>query len=204
VAIINIVACFFSKSESVGGRCTQSFNFIDEFDRLPEDDRKSFADLIKALSDYSLDATIILIGVGGSVEEIIAEHQSVSRALIQVQMPRMLPEEIRQIMITSLERLGMDIEPETLNKIVLLSKGLPHYTHLVGLYATKAALGSESLTIMNAHLTAAIQSGIKDAQHSIITNYNKAIYSSKKNSLFTDVLLACALADVNELGEFAA
>ena len=37
---------------------------IDEFDRLPENVKKIFADLIKTLSDNSLKSTIILIGVG--------------------------------------------------------------------------------------------------------------------------------------------
>src|SRR2546430_6877001 len=36
---------------------------IDEFDRLPDDKRRPFADTIKTLSDHAVQATVILVGV---------------------------------------------------------------------------------------------------------------------------------------------
>ena len=42
--------------------------FIDEFDRLSDDDRLLFADTIKTLSDQLPTATIVLIGVADDVE----------------------------------------------------------------------------------------------------------------------------------------
>lgn len=177
---------------------------IDEFDRLDENERKLFADLIKSLSDYSLNATIVLIGVGDSVENLIHEHQSVLRALIQVQMPRMKNEEIKFIIENAIRKLGMTIVPDVLNQITLLSKGLPHYTHLIGLHASRDALDNHSLEIQQQNFDLAIEKAIKDSQHSIKTDYYKAIKSAYKNNLFAEVLLSCALCKVNELGEFAA
>lgn len=177
---------------------------IDEFDRMQEGVRKLFADLIKNLSDHSVDGTIVLIGVGDSVQELIQEHQSVSRALVQVPMPRMIQEEIKAIIINSLSKLSMTIEDETLNQISLLSKGLPHYTHLIGLHAARNALDSMSFNINNNNLKFAIKKSIEDAQHSIKTNYHDAIRSARKDNLFAQVLLSCAIAKVNDLGEFAA
>ena len=40
----------------------------------------------------------------------------------------------------------MSIQPDALAHIVALSRGLPHYTHLVGQRSAKAALERESLT----------------------------------------------------------
>lgn len=177
---------------------------IDEFDRLEENVRKLFADLIKGLSDYSLNATIVLIGVGDSVEQLIHEHQSVTRALIQVQMPRMKNEEIRLIIINAITRLGMTIQDDVLSQITLLSKGLPHYTHLIGLHATRNTLDNYSLELKQENFDVAIEKAIKGSQHSIKTDYHKAIKSAYKNNLFAQVLLACSLCKVNELGEFAA
>lgn len=177
---------------------------FDEFDRLNEEVRKIFADLIKSLSDYSLTTTIVLIGVGESVNELIKEHQSVSRALMQVQMPRMNKEEILEILKGALNKLGMTASDELLVDIFLLSKGLPHYAHLIGRNAAKDALSIRSLEIKGENLGAAIIKALEDSQQSIKTDYHKAIKSAYKDSLFAEVLLACALADVNEFGEFAA
>jgi Cdc6-like AAA superfamily ATPase len=177
---------------------------IDEFDRLDINVRKMFADLIKGLSDYALDATIVLIGVGGSVQQLIDEHQSVARALVQIQMPRMDSDEIKSIINIGLTKLGMTIAPDVLNQIALLSKGLPHYTHLVGLNASRDALDNKSLNITNENLNRAISKAIEDSQLSIRTAYHKAIKSAYKGNLFAQIILACALAPVNELGEFAA
>ena len=177
---------------------------IDEFDRLTDRVRKLFADLIKGLSDYAVAATVVLIGVGDSVEQIISEHESVARSLVQIQMPRMSQNEIKNIITNGLSRLGMTIDEKALTEIAELSKGLPHYTHLVGMHAAREALSGLTLNITDAHLTSAITKAILDAQHSIRANYHKAIRSARKDNLFADVLLACALAQVNEMGEFAA
>jgi Cdc6-like AAA superfamily ATPase len=177
---------------------------IDEFDRLTISARKLFPDFIKSLSDHSLSATIILIGVGESIEYLIKDHQSVSRSLIQIQMPRMNLIEVEGVITNGLNRLGMTIEKNTLNKIKLLVKGLPYYAHLIGLNATRSALQNNSLNITDENLNEAINIAITDSQHYIMTNYHKAIRSSRKENLFADVLLACAYANVNELGEFAA
>ncbi len=177
---------------------------IDEFDRLDEEIRRLFADLVKTLSDHSVNATIILIGVGDSIDYLINEHKSVSRALVQIQMPRMNQKEIEEIINNGVSRLGMTMDLETLEKIKTLSKGLPHYTHLIGLHATRDALDHFSMNVNDRNLDNAIKKAIEDSQHSIITNYHNAIRSARKDNLFEDVLLSCALAHVNELGEFAA
>ncbi len=177
---------------------------IDEFDRLDDRTKAVFADLIKSLSDHSVQATIILIGVGESVESIIKEHESVSRALVQINMPRMNAEEIKEILNKNLKILGMSIETDVLNDMAALSKGLPHYAHLIGKHSARAAVEANSLHITDEHFKKALEKAINEAQHSIRASYHDATRSTKKVSLFSEVILACALAPVNEMGEFAA
>jgi len=72
--------------------------FVDEFDRFQDlDGRVLFADTIKALSDRLVSATVVLIGVADSVGELVREHRSVERALVQIQMPRMSTSELAEI-----------------------------------------------------------------------------------------------------------
>jgi hypothetical protein len=177
---------------------------IDEFDRLGSEPRRAFADLIKSLSDDAVDATVLLVGVADSVGELIAEHQSVARALVQIPMPRMAPEEIRPIVEQGAARLGMRISDSAVRRILLLAQGLPHYAHLVALHSARAALDARSLDIALENVNQAIGKAIDGAQHSIRTAYHSAIRSARKDNLFADVLLSCALAPADELGFFAA
>ena len=102
---------------------------IDEFDRLGVDARRAFADCIKALSDHSVRATVLLVGVADSVDQLIAEHQSVQRALAQVRMPRMSSKELHSLLSKGAEKLGKNMQSPARGRIVKLSQGLPHYAH---------------------------------------------------------------------------
>ena len=63
---------------------------IDEFDRLTDRVVAALvADTVKALSDSASPATVILIGVADSVDQLIEGHRSIERSLVQVPMPRM-------------------------------------------------------------------------------------------------------------------
>ena len=178
---------------------------IDEFDRLPNKMvRRALADTIKALSDYDVRATIVLVGVADSVDGLISEHQSIERALVQVQMPRMSPEEIQEILDTGMERLGMTMDQEAKKRIGLIAQGLPHYAHALGLYSTRQAISEEAKEVTRSHLSAAIVQAADQAQQSLQGAYHRAISSPRKGNIYPQVLLACALVKPDEFGYFAA
>lgn len=177
---------------------------VDEFDRLPQEPRRAFADTIKTLSDHSVNATVILVGVADSVGQLIEEHQSVQRALVQVQMPRMSVQEIERIFVTGTAKLGMSVSPVALKRLSKLAQGLPHYAHLLGLNASRAAIENRRKGVLADDVPAATKRAISAAQHSIRSAYDYAVRSPRKDNLFSDVLLACAMAETNELGFFAA
>ena len=177
---------------------------IDEFDRLPQNVKASFADTIKSLSDHAINATVILVGVADTINDLIKEQQSVERALVQIRMPRMSNSEIGEIIDNGLQRLGMTIAPNAKARITALSQGLPHYTHLLARDSARSALALSSLHITLQIVDEAIRKALEDAQQSIQSAYHKATMSPRKNNLFGDVLLACAVAETDELGFFAA
>jgi Cdc6-like AAA superfamily ATPase len=181
-----------------------SIVIVDEFDRLSKEQRRPFADTVKTLSDHAVTATVILVGVADSVDELLREHQSVERALVQVSMPRMSGSEIRQIIATGLEKLGLMIEPDALRRIVLLSQGLPHYTHLIGLYSARAAIDAMMREITEEIVGQAIEKAVDGAQQSISSAWHQATSSQRKDNLFGDVLLSCALAETDQQNTFAA
>jgi len=177
---------------------------IDEFDRVPSGVRRAFADTIKTLSDHAVAATVVLVGVAESVDRLIDEHESIERALVQIQMPRMSTGEIQEIIDTGLKRLDMTIDDSAKRRIVMLSQGLPHYTHLVCLSAAREALDALRDSIVLEDIESAMNKAIEGAQQSIRSAYHTAIRSPRPDNLFADVLLACALAKTDDLGMFAA
>lgn len=177
---------------------------IDEFDRLPEEPRRAFADTIKSLSDHAVPVTLVLVGVADSVQELISEHLSVERALVQIQMPRMSASEIKQIIENGFAKLQMTGTHSAVKQIMKLAQGLPHYGHLLGLNSVRAALDNHSLEVGAEAVRSAIDRSIKGANQSIRTAYEQATRSARKDNLFADVLLSCALAETSDLGFFAA
>jgi hypothetical protein len=177
---------------------------IDEFDRLAVEVRASFADLIKTLSDQNVEATVLLVGVADNVEDLVESHHSVARALTQIHLPRMNQGEIDLIIGEGLGHLGMTMDADARKRIVLLSQGLPHYTHLIALHSARVAIERRTLHVTDAIVGEAIHHALEGAHQTIRTAYTNATYSAQKDNLFGAVLLACALAKTDEAGYFAA
>jgi Cdc6-like AAA superfamily ATPase len=178
--------------------------FIDEFDRVNDDQTRSlFADTIKALSDNLVPATLVLVGVADDVSDLIRQHQSVERALVQIRMPRMSPDELEEVVARGLEQVNMTADDDATARIARLSLGLPHYTHLLGLWSARSALVDRRLNVHLDDVNLAIDTAIEKAQHSIMDIYHRATFATRDN-IYPQVLLACALAETDDLGYFAA
>lgn len=177
---------------------------FDEFDRLLNGKtQRLFADTIKDLSDNSIPTTLVMVGVAGDVDDLIKEHASIDRALVQVQMPRMPGSELTDIMKKALGSLAMTIQPDGMDLVVLLSQGLPHYTHLLGKESAIATLKEGRTKISLADVRKGIKNAVENSMESVQNSYQKAIRSQRKETLFREVLLACALAEVDDQGYFA-
>jgi len=177
---------------------------IDEFDRLPREHTRLFADTIKTLSDYSIPATILLVGVADNVGQLLEAHESIERAIVQVPMPRMSKEELQTILTSCMQKIGVTMKNEVTEAIAELSHGLPHYTHLLGQYSTWEAIDDGKLVVALEHLQKATQRALENTNQSIKELYHKATSSPRKDCIFKEVLLACSLAEVDGLGYFAA
>jgi Cdc6-like AAA superfamily ATPase len=178
---------------------------FDEFDRIQTHALTvTMADTIKMLSDYSVPATILLIGVADSVDELIKEHESIERALVQVPMPRMSDDEVREIISNGLARLKMQIDQDALDHMVNLSQGIPYITHLLALHAARASAQASMTTIKASHLSTGIERALDQWQQSIKSAYYDATKSPQPGHIYKEVLLACALAEIDDLRYFTA
>lgn len=183
--------------------CNLLFLF-DEFDSIISREIQSqFADTIKALSDNAPRVTIGVVGIADDVESLIGKHQSLERCLKQIEMPRMSKAELEAIVLKGLEILSMTAEAGVTNRIVELSSGFPHFTHLLGKFAARSALNKASTEIKEVDLSSAIFDAIANVNQSIKSAYRKATIATKPISKFEGLTKAAALASIDESGSFA-
>jgi Cdc6-like AAA superfamily ATPase len=105
---------------------------FDEFDSVTKEETKTrMADTIKALSDNVPNVTILIVGIADNVINLLGEHPSLERCLVQIQMPRMSDGELEEIIDNGLKKLELEIIKNVKDKIIEYSSGFPHYTHAI-------------------------------------------------------------------------
>jgi len=178
---------------------------FDEFDRMKSERVRSLmSETIKHLSNAPFPGMIVVVGIADSVTQLIESHQSLSRALVQVPMPRMTPEELRDIIVTRLGRTPLVIDEDAIWRITQLASGLPFYTHALGQSAAIRAVERRTLRITEEIVQASIPLCFDDLDHTLIDAYVKATVATRKGNIFKEVLAACALSEQDELGRFSA
>jgi Cdc6-like AAA superfamily ATPase len=178
---------------------------FDEFDRVKSKATTTMmADLIKHFSNNPLNLTVLVVGVGDTLLDLFASHESIARCCTQIRMQRMSPGELEDIINDRLPKLGLTMDTKVLASIVKLSQGLPGYVHLIAQLAVKAALMERSLFVEERHLRTALDTALEKADYGTRQEYYQAIESPAKDHRYKEALLACALAETNELGLFYA
>ncbi len=185
-------------------KATQYVFMFDEFDRITSASVKiSMADTIKHFSDYPQNITIVIVGVGFSIDELFGAHPSIQRCCRQVPMPRMSDFELLDILNERYFELGLSVADDMKQKLVNLAQGLPGFAHLAGREAALSAIRRKSRTIEDFDYAVSVKESVRRAQESIVSSYNKATYSAKEN-IYKEVLLACSLAERDDRGKFSA
>jgi Cdc6-like AAA superfamily ATPase len=178
---------------------------IDEFDRLKDERAKILvSDTIKLISDEAVNATFFIVGVSDAVEDLLHGHESIGRALSQVEMPRMSDTEIIDIINRRLKRAGIKVTSEAIWDCVFICKGLPHYAHLLGLHAMQSVCDRKAGIIERKDVEEASKRALLDANQSIKAGFERAVYSERPDNIFKHVLIACALAQKDSFGQFTA
>ncbi|WP_329052330.1 ATP-binding protein [Streptomyces violaceus] len=175
---------------------------FDEFDVVGESRiSEQFANLMKALSDLQVRAHLVVIGVAEDIDALLEGHASVARGLQQIKMPRLSDEELKDIIVRGSRILSIEFDEKITEKIVSLSQGLPHYTHLLAQQAATTAVLTRTKNIGMNFWKSALTSTLQRAQQQIVDLFQTATVSAKK-TMFGDILIACALAPKDRQGFF--
>ena len=178
---------------------------FDEFDRVKNSTVSLLmSETVKHFSNSPISSSIVIVGVADSVTDLIQEHHSVSRALVQIRMPRMDADEIKQIVTGRLRGTPISITSDALWRITVLASGLPFYAHALGRSSALLAVKKRVTTISEDLVNESISASFDDLDQTLIDSYTKAITETRKGNIFKQVLAACALAEQDDLGRFSA
>lgn len=176
---------------------------LDEFDTIADPAaRQAIADMIKFLSDRTVPATIVIIGVADDVDKLLEDHRSIERCMSQIPIPRMPRDDLEVVITAGLRQHKMRIDNDALHELSRIARGLPHYAHLLGLHAGRAAVSRRSLVVAAVDMKTAIDASLEDVQASTKADYVKAITSARDDAIYKQVLLATSMLEPDELGYF--
>ncbi len=177
---------------------------IDEYDKIRDEDAKILtANLLKEFYDFSISTTVLLVGVAEDISQLIEDHNSLDRALIQIPLHRMTQQELKEIIDKRASRTPIKFSNDAIWTIVVLSRGLPFFTQTLAKHAAINAARNERVNVTNDDVEAGMEQLIEDIETSFKDAYRVATRSNQANN-FQESLLACALAKTDDEGFFTA
>lgn len=172
---------------------------IDEADALINDsDKKNIAELVKFLSDYKSSFKIVIVGIGRTGEELTAGHPSVERCLKEVYLQRMSDDDLRSLVLNGMKTIGLKPDPEVVDKIVDISAGFPHFTHLICLKCAELAIIGKSKHVQREILKEALVESVKDSESALKRMYDSTLRPLTKPQEYKLLLLAASYCKTPE------
>lgn len=177
---------------------------VDEYNEIVDKEcRRLTANLIKEFYDFSVSTTSILVGVADNIGELIEDHASIGRAIIQIPLGRMSESELREIIHKRVNRTVMTFSGDAIWTIIILSRGLPYFTQTLSKHAALFAIENQRIVVSVEDVESSMGRFIDDTETSFKDAYRDATRSNQEN-FFQQSLLACALANTDDEGFFTA
>ena len=172
---------------------------LDEFDRVVDQaTKRQMADLIKIVSDNTPGVTIVVVGVGNNIHELIGEHPSIVRNLAQIEIKEMPDAEVIEVVEKGFDRLQVKAADDVLAEIAKLAAGFPHYAHLLGLATAKACYARKTTAASRKLFDElACPFAVAEAIDSYREAFNTATFTTTR-SRYPQFLCACGHAEVDE------
>ncbi|WP_355661191.1 ATP-binding protein [Halomonas salifodinae] len=166
---------------------------IDEADAISNDeDKKKIAEVIKLLSDSKSNFKIIVVGIAKTGEELTAGHPSVERCLKEVFLQRMSDDALRKIILNGMKKLNLVIDDDAVEKIINISAGFPHFTHLICLKCAENTLISHKKHISEKNLSHSLEASVEEAEGALRRAFDTTLRNLTKPQEYRLLLLAAA------------
>lgn len=183
-------------AEYINGR--DGLLLVDEADAIKDpDDKRKLAEFIKQLSDSASPFKVLVVGISHTAAELTGAHPSVQRCLKETHLQRMSSDEIREIIVGGADQLDLKFEDDAVDKIVALSAGYPHFTHLLCLKCAENAIADDHKSISKNDIREAMDQAVGDAEGTLRSQYERAVRSADTD-MYRVTVLAAAEIDADE------
>lgn len=126
---------------------------VDEFDRVAaERTRHEVASLLKLLTDMHSAVQIVLVGIAGNVDGLLAAHPSLRRHLAAQPVAPIERDELAGLLRLCAQQAGLSFEEEAVQTLVSAAIGSPYHARLFGMHAAlnAEAAGRERIILADA------------------------------------------------------
>ncbi|MFD3226853.1 AAA family ATPase [Rahnella aceris] len=164
---------------------------IDEFDVTDEEVKHEVAEFVKQLSDADSKFKVLIVGIASDGGALIAGHQSVTRCLHEIKLPRVEDKYLEEIIDIGEVGLNITFSPEIKEKIISISSGFPYFTHLLGKECAEEAIKSNSSIIDESIFSKSLISAVKNTEGQLKRGYDLATTSSRTD-MYPKILFSAA------------
>ena len=155
---------------------------FDEVDRLSAATLAGLGEFAKNVATDLPHTTLIFVGVGATVSDLLRGHESVFRNIKSVGLGRFERDsDIKAILEKGGDILGLKFAASAVSDIVLASDRLPFYVQLLGITSARVAMIEDAGTVTKEHVTKGAEDAAQDADETLRDAYESAILSSRSD-----------------------
>jgi Cdc6-like AAA superfamily ATPase len=177
---------------------TRVLILLDEFDRTASAAfRRQIADFVKNLSDQSARVQLLIAGVAANLTEILAEIPSIQRNILALEVPKMTPAELRELVLHGQNVSGLTFEGDAVEVLVAAADGYPYLASLLGQHAGLAALQEERASVSVRDVSAAISVALGELRARMSRRAQSQIAALSRDGVYKVLGRLAALAKLS-------
>jgi hypothetical protein len=128
---------------------TRVLVLMDEYDRTRSAEfQRQIADFMKNLSDQAARLQLLIAGVAGNFNDLVAYMPGIRRNIFALSVPAMSDAEVRALVTTGAAASSLVFDEEALSFIAIAANGLPYVATLLGHHAALAAIDSRRTRVV--------------------------------------------------------
>lgn len=180
--------------------CRALVCLIDEFDRVQDSrTRTQIADAVKQVSDRDVPLSLLIVGVSENLDQILGQHPSIQRSVLGIHLPLFTDRDVAQLIAKGGRESGFNFPAAIIERIVILSRGMPYMAQLLGLRLTQAAAERNDTIVSEADFDTAVERLVGDANPRIVALYD-GLTDRLRDATMIDALRRIAIAPQDQWG----
>lgn len=121
----------------------RSILIVDEYDRVQSDEAKTdVATLLKLLTDIHSPVQVVLVGIAGDVDGLIAAHPSLRRHIAPQRVAPIPKRDLERLLMSCAENARLGLDSDALDALAGAAMGSPYHARLFGMQAALVTEGS--------------------------------------------------------------